>query len=109
MTHPLALAGATQAAAHADRKSPGWSETAFEFFCTHAASLGVGAKFTTEEIRAAAESEGLPPPPDRRAWGAISVKAKRAGKIVHVGYAPAKAEHVHGCLVNVWTCAGVTQ
>lgn len=109
MPTPLAIEGATRAADHADREHEGWSETAYKRFCHHAASLGPGGRFTTEDVRIAAELDGMPSPPDRRAWGSVAIKAKRAGKIVHVGYAPAKTAHVHGTTVSVWTWAGVVQ
>lgn len=64
-----------------------WAATAFAFVVRYA--LTHSEPFMTEDVIRAAASEGLPEPPDRRAFGAIMKKAQREGHIVADGYAPA--------------------
>ncbi|CAB4159094.1 hypothetical protein UFOVP708_51 [uncultured Caudovirales phage] len=96
-----AVAGAEQAAAHADRKNPEplWTDRAYEHFMAVALR---GRPFQTEEVRAAAERAGLPKPPDSRAWGQVALRAIRAGRIRRVGYAPVTQAQSHAGPKSVW-------
>lgn len=102
MTTDAAADGAARAAAHADRSTADWSERAFAFLCNFALRRK-GATFMTEDVRVAAEAnETYVAPPDSRAWGAIILRAKRMGKLVHAGYAPNKDPSCHGSPKSVW-------
>ena len=76
---------AAQACADAaDRRSPGWTNLAYDAFVVYAKVRGTNSQFTTEDVRNGVQS--VPPAPDGRAWGAIALRAKRAGLIVPCGY-----------------------
>lgn len=101
MTHALAIEGAQRAAARASRVHANWSERAYDFLVRWAA-LHDGV-FMTEDVRHAAEAaDTYLPPPDARAWGAVILRAKREGKLVHAGYAPNKDSTCHGSPKSVW-------
>ncbi len=103
MTHPLAEAGAQQAADHADRVSRGeWTAKAYDYLVAFGRSK-LGAAFMAEDVRAAAEASGFPSPPDGRAWGSIILRAKREGHLIHRGYAPNKSDTCHGSPKSVWS------
>jgi hypothetical protein len=88
-------AKAKQAAAHAGES---WQKTAYDAFVAFAKTHSA---FKTEDVRSA--NPDIPPPPDPRAWGAISLMAKRNDIVV--GGKPVKAENprVHGMYVTLWT------
>jgi hypothetical protein len=44
----------------------------------------------------------LPPPPDLRAWGAITIKAHKNDIVQNVGWTRAKSKTVHGMVVSLW-------
>lgn len=97
---PEAERGAERAKNHADSIRKAWSASAFACLTTIGQRDGV---FMTEDVRIEAERDfGLPPPPDRRAWGAVILKASRAGLIRHLHYAPAKTPNSHGGPKSVW-------
>lgn len=75
---------AAQACADAaERRNPGWVESAYQAFLYYVRLRGT-TPFTTEDVRASAAfvSEA----PDNRAWGAIAMRLKREGWIVSCGY-----------------------
>jgi hypothetical protein len=86
---------AEQAADHAGEE---WKELAYAAFLAFAAKVGT---FTTEDARESATD--VPEPPDKRAWGQVALRAKRAGIIKSIGYANAKDRAVHGNVVTLWT------
>lgn len=94
--------GAERAARKADRVNGNWSERALSRFVEFSLSCG---KFTTEDVWLEAEKEGFPPPPDRRAWGAVALRAKRSGKVRHTGYRHSRVAHSHTRPVSVWEAA----
>lgn len=101
-TQGLALAeqGAQRAADHADRKLSLWSEQAYAAFLRIGKRMGVAH---TDTIRRTAEAEGLPPPPDGRAWGFVAMAMRKAGHVLFAGYAPAKSSNGSPkCLWRYW-------
>lgn len=96
----LRNAGMAAAAANADRMTPRWCDRAFEFLTDYVATNE--APFMTEEVRAAAEKNGLPPPPDRRAWGSVTTRAVREGFIKRIGYGPQRAAGCHCAPKSIW-------
>jgi hypothetical protein len=92
LTSPLTTArrdghrAALASAAHADVVVADWTTKATASLLAFAQDR---PPFLVEQARRAAESLGLPRPPDRRAWGAVVQRLRRAGVLVCVGYAPA--------------------
>lgn len=82
--------GIARADRHAAANDPWWRDRAFRavaiFARTHSA-------FLAEDVRQMAEREGLPPPPDGRAWGAVMQRAQRERVIQADGYAPANSSN----------------
>lgn len=91
--------GIERAVDHADREIPSWSDVALEYVRQYARNHG---EFLSEEPRQYAESRGLPDPPDKRAWGAVMLRAARAGYIRKIGYAQANDPRVHGSINTLW-------
>jgi hypothetical protein len=88
-----------RAVTHADAVVKDWSAMAYGALLMHASC---GVKFTSEDVREAAEKSGLPSPPDHRAWGGIFRRAARAGRIRRVGFGEACNPQAHGRPVAVW-------
>ena len=76
---------------HADRVEMFWSESAYGHLMDY---CRLQQAFLTEEAREFAESRGLTPPPDSRAWGAVIRRAAKNGLIQRVGYKPAKSSNL---------------
>jgi hypothetical protein len=78
--------GMSRAVEHADRVEPTWSDRAFnvlrEYALTHA------EPFLIERVVEASKAT-LHAPTDKRAWGAVVQRARRAELIERAGYAPA--------------------
>lgn len=96
----LAVQGMEAAAAHAEREHEDWNRMAYAAFVRYA--LTQKDTFMTEEARWYAEACGVPEPPDNRAWGAVTMRAKRAGLIVSAGYAPQKDVSAHKAPKTMW-------
>lgn len=103
----LAEAGAEVAALNADRVSGGeWTTRAWDFFVSFGQNTR-GNQFMAEDVRHEAErSKKVPSPPDRRAWGAIILRAAKARLIVRTGYASNKDPSCHGSPKAVWVWVG---
>lgn len=86
-------ASAEASAGRADRVSEGWTATATKLFILYAYDIAQGRPFLTEQARAWAEKHGLTTPPDGRAWGHIASSLRRSGRVICVGYAPAKTSN----------------
>ena len=97
----LAVDGMNTAASHADRVVPDWSKEALTHFKMYLLHFG-HQPFMTEDVRTYAENMGMEPPPDRRAWGAIAVQAKKLGWVRSLGYAPQKSTNAHRAPKNLW-------
>jgi hypothetical protein len=91
--------GIDRAISHAGHE---WAARAYGYFIEYAARVGVHTEFQTEDVRQWAESIGFARPPDPRSWGAVAVRARRAGITKKVGNGPAKAARVHCGLVSIW-------
>lgn len=83
--------GAFIAATHADKVEESWTERASVLFVDYANDVAKGQPFLVEDARAWAEQQGLPKPPDNRAWGFVAKAMRQAGHIIFSGYAPAKS------------------
>lgn len=100
----LAERGMMAAVEHANRETENWSTRASVMFATYV-SLHPGETFMTEDVRDWAEAVGMPTPPDRRAWGAVAMAARRAGLIKSLGYAPQKSANAHRAPKTLWIAA----
>lgn len=88
---------------HANRVESEWSGQALGLLVAFAKQHR-GA-FLIEEARSWAESQGLPPPPDARSWGAVTRRAKAKKRIEKAGAAAAASSNLS--LKNTWRyCAG---
>lgn len=82
--------GIAMAVDHADAEQPGWSEQALAFVVTYAASHD---QFMAEDAREYAHKQGLPLPPEGRAWGYVLQSAAKRKLIVRAGYQPARSSN----------------
>jgi hypothetical protein len=96
--------GAQRAADHAEDENPGWQDAALDYVLK-VARLRPDAPFMIEDVREFAEAQGLPPPPDARAWGAVALKAKRAKIIVRDGFGFTTRGPAHAHPRSVWRAA----
>ena len=62
-------------------------------------------KFLCEDVRVFAESNGLPKPPDSRAWGGVIKRAQRLGIVVPAGYAMTRHPSCHAGVKTAWQFA----
>ena len=98
-TRQMAEEGMNQAVEHADEVSPGWSNAAFERFKEYARSH---REFMTEDARVWAHEQGLELPPTARAWGSVTVRAKKEGLIAVLRYENTKVPPAHAAPRPVW-------
>jgi len=93
-------AGISAAVNHADAVNPNWSDVAYSFLMRFATAHDC---FTSEDVRRAAYAHhAVPHPPDERAWGAVLVRAVRAGVLVRDRYVNATDPKVHCSIVTRW-------
>lgn len=92
--------GIATAIEHADKVHDGWSEKAYQFLSDYLKeNKGL---FMAEDVRNKAIKEAFPAPPDQRAWGAVFVRAVKAGIIKRRGYAQVKNPVGHCHPAAVW-------
>ena len=91
--------GIKRAIAHANRRVFGWEVSAFNILVNY---IKENKTFKAEDIRNHAESLGLELPPDKRAWGAIILRAKKVGLIRHIGYTQVDNPKAHKTNVSIW-------
>jgi hypothetical protein len=91
--------GMRRAIEHADLVEPRWSDRAYRLFVEFARSH---RQFMTEAARQAAEEAGFALPPDKRAWGAVAMKAAKAGVVTSLGYTEASDPKVHCNPATLW-------
>jgi len=83
---------------NADKTIDNWSEKAYSFFIKYIRDKDF---FMTEDVRVA--SEGLlETPPSKRAWGSITLRAKREGIIESVGFSSVKNPKAHSTPATLW-------
>jgi hypothetical protein len=91
--------GIEQAVNNADRKNQGWSDLAFKFLVWFLPTQT--STFMAEDIRIASLGK-VPIPPSDRAWGAIILRASKAGLIKFVGYGKVTNPKAHSANAAVW-------
>jgi hypothetical protein len=92
--------GIKAAVDHADRVSEGWSDKAYQFLLKFLNNHN--GPFMAEEIRSAAALMDFELPPSARAWGAVVLKAAKAGIIERVGIQKVKNKTAHCANATVW-------
>lgn len=98
--------GIQQSIDHADHVSSGWSQKAFTLFTDWIKDKGRGRQFTIESFRVQMELEDkIQKPPSLRSWGAIAVRASKAGLIKKVGHATVVNIKAHRCFASLWEVA----
>lgn len=96
----LADEGMQRAVDHADAVEEGWSERAYQLLERFAQT---NFEFMTEDCRQwAHEQEGLPKPPDPRAWGAVTVRGIQSRLIIRVGYRKTRIPPAHSTPRPIW-------
>ena len=86
----------------ADGQGYDWCKMAYDALVQYARQAT--APFILKDVRDWATGRGLVPPvAEKRAWGAIALRAKRDGVIVCIG--ENEARHVHGSTVALWQAA----
>ena len=83
---------------HANRKTPKWSDVAFDFLKAY---IREHETFMAEDVRSASENV-VPAPPDNRAWGSIIVRARKEKLIVANGYGKQKQSNCHSGIATIW-------
>jgi len=91
--------GIERSRAHADACESGWTYQAVALI-TAFAKANAGRTFLIEEARAYAIENGLPHPPDARAWGGATRSARAKGRIKKVGAAQAASSNLS--LKHTW-------
>ncbi len=91
--------GMARAADHAEVVEPGWNELALEYVRVYAKA---NRQLRGEMVRIYAENRGFPLPPDKRAWGAVMMRAAKAGLITKLGWTTAVDPKVHKNPVSLW-------
>lgn len=82
---------------NADAANEKWSDKALQFL-----RLYPSHEFQTEQVRAWATEQGLPVPPNARAWGGVIARARRMNLIVSTGYKNVSNPLAHGTPAAVW-------
>lgn len=91
--------GIDQAIRHADQVSENWGDKCYGLFKDFIRAQS--APFQTETFRHSVAGL-IESPPHDRAFGAVVVRAVRAGLIKRVGSAPVSNVRAHRALSNVW-------
>jgi hypothetical protein len=95
----LATIGMQRAVDHADQVEGGWSELAYAMLEQYAFSH---CEFMTEDVRVWAHENGLAVPPDKRAWGAVTLRAVREKLVVCDRYRKTRIPPAHATPRPVW-------
>lgn len=82
--------GIKRAGDHADQVEPAWKDRAAEMIREYAL---INDRFLIEDVLHYARQRWLTEPPDARAWGAATKRAKALGYIEACGYAPANTSN----------------
>jgi len=89
--------GMAQASSNAESKNPGWNSEALEYVKNYPIT-----PFMAEDVRNFAETDGLPLPPSKRAWGSVMVAAKKLGVIRALGMQRKPSDESHGTPAVLW-------
>ena len=102
--NPTIAAGHAAAEQAANNAGVAWADAAMASVHSFKAAFN-GDKFLTEDVRIFAENNGLPKPPDKRAWGAIILRAKRDGIVKSCGFAMTHSPEYNAGPKTAWRFA----
>lgn len=94
--------GMKQAADNADRVVPSWGDDAVGYLERFLKRYSIFTEFQAEHVRHWAHNNGLPMPPDARAWGMVMKRAKKFGLVEFVRWDRCHDRKVHMCPAAVW-------
>jgi hypothetical protein len=95
----LAEEGGRRALAHAELHNMAWGDRAYRALLF----LRRGrTEFTVEQVKPEAYARGLPVPPAEGAWGPITKRLVREGRIEFSRYMDSRNPSQHGKPVKVW-------
>ena len=87
----------------ADKNGSGWKERCWNLFIEWIMNKPVGYHFMIEEFRLHVEAQKkLEKPNSNRAFGFLSVEARKKNLIESAGMAKVKNETAHRCYANIW-------
>ena len=86
---------------NACEKECGWLDEAIKYIAKYPFDT-----FMTEELRIWSHTNGLPYPPNSRAWGGVVKVAKGKGLIRHIEYNNVRNPKAHGTPASVWEKIG---
>lgn len=89
--------GMKVASDHAELTNICWNQMAFDMLVECPLKT-----FMTEQLRAWAYENGLPKPPNEKAWGSIVTKAAKAGLIIFQGYRRVSNPQAHRRPAGLW-------
>lgn len=90
--------GMKRAVEHANVEVRGWADEAYNYLIEYSR---IHPQFMVEEVREA--SIGVVPiPPSNRAWGAVVVRASKAGVIKRKGFQNVKNAKAHCTPATLW-------
>ena len=96
----LADQGMKAASDHAEAVEQGWNDRAFAMLRQYASRH---SEFMGEDVRVWAKNQGLPDPPDKRAWGSVIQRGARSNLISCVRYENTKIPPAHAAPRAVWS------
>lgn len=94
--------GIQRAVEHAEDVEQGWADRCRHFFQKFLAQRTKAETFTSLDFRTFAETHGLSPPPDSRAYGGVFQSAVKRGYIVRVGFENRENPTRHNAPVSIW-------
>lgn len=99
----LAEAGLSLAVESAEKKEKGWSRLCWQLFLVWLRRQRRGSEFKIEDFRKYLyDYDLISAPPSERAFGFVSVKAKKEGWIAFVRTEKVKNKKAHGANASVW-------
>lgn len=84
---------------HANSETPQWTDLAYQALKDYPGGV---EHFTCEQVRAWAEENGVPAPPDARSWGGTFQRASRAKLITKIGYIQGEGAQCHKGVKTLW-------
>lgn len=98
----LADEGLGNAVARAEKNCPEWAETVYNLFLGWITTRQAGEVFRIEQFRDDCLAVLPVVEKSNRAYGFISIRAKKAGLIEWAGTVKSEAKSTHGTPVNCW-------
>lgn len=91
--------GITLSERNANHQFDNWSDRAYHWLCEF---IKFNPRFRAEEAREYAMTQGLEEPKSNRAFGAIMLRAAKAGLVKKVGHEAVMNPKAHKAFASVW-------